>query len=92
MQTSLGRLHMNSIVRDSISSQTGCSCTQFHLCALAQVGGAISHTLRSQELFVVVLLALAVVAAVTLTAIWSSDKDRRKDACDVLSRFVRWHG
>jgi hypothetical protein len=42
-------------------------------------------------MFVIVLLALALVAAVVLTAIWSRDKDRRKDARDVLDRFLRWH-
>jgi hypothetical protein len=51
---------------------------------------ARSHALSGQDLFVVVLLLLALVAAVVLTAIWSRDKDRRKDARDVLGRIIRW--
>lgn len=60
-------------------------------CWRCRVSGAISHNLSGQDMFVIVLLALALVAAVVLTAIWSRDKDRRKDARDVLDRFLRWH-
>jgi hypothetical protein len=46
--------------------------------------------LSGQEVFVIALLVLAVVAAVVLTAVWSGDKDRPRDACDVLDRIMRW--
>jgi hypothetical protein len=59
--------------------------------ALPQASGTVSHVLTGQDTFVIVLLALALVAAVVLTAIWSRDKDRRKDARDVLDRIMRWH-
>jgi hypothetical protein len=39
---------------------------------------------------VLVLLALALVAVVVLTAVWSGDKERRKAALDVLDRLLRW--
>jgi RsiW-degrading membrane proteinase PrsW (M82 family) len=82
---------MTSSVRECISArQAGCPRTEFKLSALPQVSGALSHNLSGQDVFAIVLLALALVAAVVLTAIWSRDKDRRKDARDVLDRFLRW--
>jgi hypothetical protein len=59
--------------------------------ALPQVSNALSHSLSGQDVFVVVLLVLALVAAVVLTAVWSKDKERRKDALEVLDRIIRWH-
>ena len=38
----------------------------------------------------ITLLALALVAAVALTAVWSGDKDRRQAALDVLDPIIRW--
>jgi hypothetical protein len=70
--------------------QAGCPRTEVKLSALPQVSGTISHALNGQEVFVIVLLVLALVAAVVLTALWSRDKDRRKDARDVLDRIIRW--
>lgn len=68
----------------------GCSRTDFKLSALPQVSGTVGHVMTGQDVFVIALLALALVAAVVLTAIWSGDKDKRKDARDVLDRIMRW--
>jgi hypothetical protein len=38
----------------------------------------------------IALLALALVAAVALTAVWTGDRNRRKAALDVLDRIIRW--
>jgi hypothetical protein len=82
---------MVSSVRECICvCQAGCPRTEFRIGALPQVSGALSHNLSGQEVFVVVLLALALVAAVVLTAVWSGDKDRRQAALDVLDRIIRW--
>jgi len=67
-----------------------CARTEFKISALLQTNGTLGHVLSGQELFVVVLLALAVAAAVVLTAVWSRDKDRRQAALDVLDRLIRW--
>jgi hypothetical protein len=81
---------MTSSVRECISArQAGCPRTEFKLSALPQVSGTLSHNLSGQDMFVIALLALALVAAVVFTAIWSRDKDRRKDARAVL-RILRW--
>ena len=78
-------------VRDPVSTcQAGCSRTDFKLRALPQVSGTFSHALSGQDVFVIVLLLLALVAALALTAVLSRDKDRRKAALDVLDRIIRW--
>ena len=83
---------MVSSVRECIRPcQAGSPRTEFRTSALPQVGGALSHSLSSQDVFVIALLALALVAAVVLTAIWSRDKDKRKDAREVFDRIIRWH-
>jgi len=82
---------MLSSVRESASAcQAGCSRTDFKLSALPQVSGAISHVLSGHDAFVIVLLALALVAAVVLTAVWSPDREQRKDAREVFDRIMRW--
>jgi hypothetical protein len=40
--------------------------------------------------FVIAVLALALVVAVALTAVWSPDKERCKDALVVFDRITRW--
>ena len=83
---------MLSSVRDPVSAcQAGCARTEFKLGALPQVSGTLSHSLSGQGMIVIALLALALVAAVVLTAIWSHDKDKRKDAREVFDRIIRWH-
>ncbi len=57
--------------------------------ALQQVSGTVSHALSSQDVFVVALLVLALVAAVVLTAIWVPGKERRKAAREVIDRLTR---
>jgi hypothetical protein len=80
-------------VRDSVSAcQMGCLRTEFRLNALPQASVALSHALSGPDLSVVVLVALALAAAVVLTAIWSPDRERRKAARDVLDRLTRWRG
>lgn len=83
---------MCASVREHASAcqAAGYSRTEFKLTALPQVSGTISHVLTGQDVFVIALLALALVAAVVLTAIWSRDKDKRKDAREVFDRIVRW--
>ena len=82
---------MVSSVRECICAcQAGCPYTEFKLSALPQVTGTIGRALSCQDVFVIVLLVLALLAAVVLTAIWSRDKDRRKAALDVLDRMIRW--
>lgn len=82
---------MASSVREHASAcQAGCPSTQFKVSALPQVSSGIGHALSGQDVFVIALLALALVAAVVLTAIWSGDKDKRKDAREVFDRIIRW--
>lgn len=59
---------------------------------LPQVSGTLGHALGGQDVFVITVLALALalVAAVVLTAVWSPDKERRKDALAVFDRITRW--
>jgi threonine/homoserine/homoserine lactone efflux protein len=59
------------------------------LSALPQVIDAASRNLGGQDLFVIVLLAFALVAVVCLTAVFGS-ADRRKAALAVLDRLMRW--
>jgi hypothetical protein len=83
---------MVSSVRECIyACQAGDPRTELKVSALPQVGGTLSHSLSGQDAFVIALLALALVAAVVLTAIWSRDKDKRKDAREVFDRIIRWH-
>jgi hypothetical protein len=82
---------MVSSVRECICAcQAGCPGTEFRLSALPQASGTLSRNLSGQDVFVIVLLALILVAAVVLTAVWSGDKERRKDALAVLDRIMRW--
>jgi hypothetical protein len=80
-----------SSVRESMPAcQAGAPRTEFKVTALPQISGALSHSLTGHDLFVIALLVLALVAAVVLTAIWSHDKDQRKDAREVFDRIIRW--
>jgi hypothetical protein len=82
---------MVSSVRERICAcQAGCPRREFQLSTLPQASGTLSHNLSGQDVFVIVLLVLALVAAVVLTAVWSGDKERRKDALAVLDRIIRW--
>ena len=85
---------MVSSVRECLCAcQAGCARTEFKLSALPQVSGALSRNMSGQEVFVIALLALALVAAICLTAAWSSNGERRKaalDVLDVLDRIIRW--
>jgi hypothetical protein len=82
---------MVSSVRDCICAcQTGCARTEFKLSALPQVSGALSRNLSGLDVTLIVIVTLALVAAVVLTAVWSGDKERRKDALAVFDRITRW--
>lgn len=82
---------MASSVREYVPAcQAGCPRTEFRLSALPQASSPVSHALSSQDVTLIVIVTLALVAAVVLTAIWSRDKDKRKDARDVLDRIIRW--
>jgi hypothetical protein len=54
-----------------------------------QVSDTLSHNLSGQDVFVIVLLALALVAAVVLTALWGKPA-RRRDALALLDRIIPW--
>lgn len=83
---------MSSSVRGCICvCHAGCARTDFKLSALLKVSGTLGHAMSGQDVFVIALLALALVAAVVLTAVWSGDKDRRQDALAVFDRITRWH-
>ncbi len=84
---------MISSVRERIPvCQVGCPRTEFRLSALPQVSGTLSHSLSGQDVFVIALLALALVAGlVVFPAVWSGDGERRKAALAVLDRIIRWH-
>lgn len=83
---------MVRIVRDSVSAcQAEYARTVFKLNALPQASGALSHNLSGQDVFVIVLLVLALAAAVVLTAVWSGNSERRKAALAVLKLILRWH-
>jgi hypothetical protein len=83
---------MVSSLRECICMcQAGCTRTEFRLSALPQAGGTVSHVLTGQDVFVIVLLVLALVAGlVVLPAVWSSKPSRRKAALAVLDRLIRW--
>ena len=82
---------MVRIVRDSVSAcQAECARTEFKLNSLSQGSAILSHNLSGQDVFVIVLLVLALVAVVT-TAVWSGNGERRKAALAVLKLLLRWH-
>jgi hypothetical protein len=86
----LERKYMASSVREHASAcQARCPTADFKLSALPQASG-ISHALSSQDVALIVVVVLALVAAVVLTAIWSRDKDQRQAALAVLDRIIRW--
>ena len=62
--------------------------SEFKLSALPQASG-ISHSLSSEDMTLIVVAVVVLVAAVVLTAIWA-DSDRRKAAFDVLDRLLPW--
>ena len=63
--------------------------TEFKLTALPQVSGALSRNLSGQDVALIVVLVLVLVAEVVLTAIWAGS-DRRKATFDVLDRLLPW--
>ena len=81
---------VSSVRENAPACQARCPHADIHLSALQQASGTLGHALSGQDVFVIALLLLALVAAVVLTAIWSRDKDRRKDAREVLDRITRW--
>lgn len=82
---------MASSVREhALACQAGCPRTEFRLSALPQVSSSVSHVLTGPDVTLIVIVTLAVVAAVVLTAIWSRDRERRKDALAVFDRITRW--
>lgn len=83
---------MVSSVRDCICAcQAGCPRTEFRLGALSPVSESFGQALTSQDLVLIVVLALVLVAGlVVFPAVWSSDKERRKAALAVLKLLVRW--
>lgn len=76
-------------VRDPVlARQASFTRADSRLSALPQVSG-ISHalsSLSSQDVTLIVVGGLVLVAAVVLTAIWA-DSERRKAAFDVLDRL-----
>jgi threonine/homoserine/homoserine lactone efflux protein len=62
----------------------------FRLSASPQVIEAVNRNLGAQHLFVIAILAFALIAVVCLTALFGSAV-RRKAALDVLDRIMRWH-
>ena len=82
---------MSSSVRECICTrQAGCPRDEIRLSALPQVSGSLSHALSSQDVNLIVIVALILVTAVVLTAIWSPDREQRKDAREVFDRIIRW--
>jgi hypothetical protein len=82
---------MSASVREHASAcQATCPSTDFKLSALPQASGTVSHVLSGLDMTLIVIVALALVAAVVLTAIWSRDKEQRKDAREVFDRIMRW--
>jgi hypothetical protein len=84
---------MGSSVRDPVSAcRAWCSCTDFKLSALPQVGSTVSHVLSSQGVFWLAALCLILFAVlVVVPAVWSRKPARRKAALAVLDRIMRWH-
>ena len=81
---------MVSSVRECICAcQAGCPHTEFRLSALPQASSTLSRNLSGQDMFVIVLLVLALVAAVVLTALWGKPA-RRRDALALLDRIIPW--
>jgi len=79
-------------VRDPVGAcQAGCSRAEFKLSALPQASGTFSHVLSGQDVFVIALLALVLVAGlVVFPAVWSRKPARRRAALAVLDRIIRW--
>ena len=78
-------------VRECICTrQAGFPRDEIRLSALPQVSGAIDRSLSGLDVTLIVIVALALVAAVVLTAVWSPDREQRKDAREVFDRIMRW--
>jgi hypothetical protein len=76
-------------VREHASAcQATCPATEYHLNALPQLSD-MSRALSSQDVTLIVVGGLVLVAAVVLTAIWA-DEGRRKAAFNVLDRLLPW--
>ena len=79
----------NSVCECICTRQPRFPLTEFKLCVLPQASGSLGHVLSGQDMFVVVLLVLALVAAVVLTALWGKPA-RRRDALALLDRIIPW--
>jgi hypothetical protein len=75
-------------VRECICTrQAGYPRDEFRLGAFPQV----SHAMTGQDLFLVTVLALVLLAGlVVFPAIWSTKPARRRAALAVLERIIRW--
>jgi hypothetical protein len=82
---------MTTSLREHASAcQARCTRAEFRLFASPQASDSFKHVISGQDMFILVLLALALVAAVALTAIWSASSERRSAAIEVLDRSIRW--
>jgi hypothetical protein len=79
---------VSSVCHPSAACHSARPVTDFRPSALPQAASAVGHAMTGQEVFLIVIIILALVASVVLTAMWSG-KDRRKAALDVLDRFLR---
>lgn len=75
-------------VRECICArQPGCLGDESRLAALPQ----FSHAMTGQDVFLVTILVLVLLAGLVIfPAIWSSKPARRRAALDVLDRIIRW--
>lgn len=82
---------MNNRLRERVFARVkGFPCRAPQLGALALVSGPDSKVVNSPYVLVALALFLALVAIAVLSAIWSTDPERRKAALDVLDRLLRW--
>lgn len=83
---------MISSVRECICArQAGYLADGYRLSALARASGALGRALTSQDVFVLLLLVMFMMAGlVVFPAIWSGKPARRKAALAVLDRLMRW--
>jgi hypothetical protein len=77
-----------SVREHAPACQATCPSAEFHLNTLPQASG-ISHAMSSQDVTMIVVVVLALVVAVVLTAIWAGES-HRKAALAVLDRIIRW--
>jgi hypothetical protein len=84
---------VNNRLRERVFARVeGCSVRAYHLGALATASGPASQVAGRPYVLIGLVLFLVLVAVAVLSAIWSKDPARRKDALDVLDRLLRWKG